>query len=52
MIDKKTIKAIGFDVDGTLYKHSTESSIAIGQAPVQKAVALLGRGDDDIVQEF
>jgi putative hydrolase of the HAD superfamily len=46
------IRAVGFDVDGTLYKHSTESTIAISKIVIQKAAELLGRDDDEFAQEY
>lgn len=52
MIDKRKIKAVGFDVDGTLYAHSTEMTIAMSQMVAEKAAKLLGRSDDDFAQEY
>lgn len=52
MLDVKQIKAIGFDVDGTLYRHSTESTIALSQLSIKKAADLLGRNDDEFAMEY
>ncbi|KKU87149.1 MAG: Hydrolase, HAD superfamily [Microgenomates group bacterium GW2011_GWF2_47_9] len=46
------IKAIGFDVDGTLYHSGEELQILVGKKLITDAAKLLGRGFDDIEEEY
>ena len=52
MIDKKTIKAIGFDVDGTLYHAPDSMSVEVGKILIQKAAEALSRDSDDLAEEY
>ena len=46
------IKAIGFDVDGMLYHSGEELQILVGKKLITDAAKLLGRGFDDIEEEY
>lgn len=48
----KNIKAIGFDVDGTLYHYSPEVSIALSKEAARVAAKELGRDLDTFASEF
>jgi putative hydrolase of the HAD superfamily len=52
MINRQQIKAIGFDVDGTLYIYSSETTIIISQIVAKKAAELLGRPYDVFEEEY
>jgi HAD superfamily hydrolase (TIGR01549 family) len=52
MIDKKKIKAIGFDVDGTLYNTPDSMSVAVAKILIEKAAAALLRDPDDLAEEY
>jgi putative hydrolase of the HAD superfamily len=52
MIDTSQIKAVGFDVDGTLYNIPDEMSIDVSNTVTQKAAQLLGRDVDDFEEEY
>lgn len=52
MIDKKKIKAIGFDVDGTLYHTPDAMSMAVGKILIEKAAKELSRDPDDLSEEY
>jgi HAD superfamily hydrolase (TIGR01549 family) len=52
MIDRTQIKAVGFDVDGTLYIYSSETTIIISQIVAKKAAELLGRPYDQFEEEY
>jgi len=49
---KNQIKAVGFDVDGTLYHIPTEMSLVISKEVIEKAAAELGRDADDFAEEY
>ena len=48
----KNIKAIGFDVDGTLYHIPTEMNVELGKQVIAEAAAKLGRDSDDFAEEY
>ncbi len=52
MIDKSKIKAIGFDVDGTLYNTPDAMSVAVAKILIEKAAAELSRDPDDLAEEY
>lgn len=52
MIDKKKIKAIGFDVDGTLYNTPDAMSVAVAKILIEKAAKELSRDPDDLAEEY
>lgn len=52
MIDKKKIKAIGFDVDGTLYNTPDSMSVAVAKILIEKAAIELSRDPDDLAEEY
>lgn len=52
MLDVKQIKAIGFDVDGTLYRYSPEVSIALSQRVIEVAAAELHRSTDEFGEAY
>lgn len=46
------IKAIGFDVDGTLYHAPDAMSLEVGKILIQKAAEALSRDPDDLADEY
>lgn len=48
----KQIKAIGFDVDGTLYSSPPEMSAAVGRMLIAKAAQDLAREADEFAMEY
>jgi len=48
----KGIKAIGFDVDGTLYHSPPELQIAVGKQIVGEAARLIGQDLDELAEEY
>ena len=52
MIEKKTIKAIGFDVDGTLYHTPDAMSVEVGKILIAKAAQQLSRDTDELAEEY
>lgn len=46
------IKAVGFDVDGTLYHAPGEMTRDVGKILIQKAAEALAQDPDDIVEEY
>lgn len=48
----KNIKAIGFDVDGTLYKTPDAMSLAVGKILIKKAAEELAKDPDEIAEEY
>ena len=46
------IKAVGFDVDGTLYHAPDAMSVAVGKILIQKAAEALSRDPDDLAEEY
>lgn len=48
----KNIKAIGFDVDGTLYTSPPEMSAAVGRILIEKAARELARDPDELAEEY
>lgn len=48
----KDIKAVGFDVDGTLYKSTVEMSEWIGRAIIVQGAKRMGREQTDFEEEF
>ena len=52
MIDRSKIKAIGFDVDGTLYSAPDEMSLAVAKILIEKAASALSRDPDDLAEEY
>lgn len=46
------IKAVGFDVDGTLYQTPEAMGNAVGKILIKKAAQLLSRDPDDLVDEY
>ncbi len=52
MLDVKQIKAVGFDVDGTLYHSTAELQMAVGQDIVVEAARRLGQDSDELAEEY
>ena len=52
MLNVKNIKAIGFDVDGTLYHAPDLMSLEVGKILIQKAAEALSRDSDDLAEEY
>ncbi len=52
MLDVKQIKAVGFDVDGTLYHAPDAMSLEVGQTLIRKAAELLSQDPDEMAEEF
>lgn len=52
MLNVKQIKAVGFDVDGTLYHYSPEVSIALSTEVTRVAARELGRDIETFAPEF
>lgn len=48
----KNIKAVGFDVDGTLYHSTTELQIAVGKEIVEEAARIIGQDPDELAEEY
>lgn len=48
----RQIKAIGFDVDGTLYQSPPEMSAAVGKILIEKAAKELSRDPDELAEEY
>lgn len=48
----KNIKAIGFDVDGTLYHAPDAMSMEVGKILIQKAAEALSQDPDDLAEEY
>ncbi len=48
----QNIRAIGFDVDGTLYHAPAAMSQQIGKILIQKAAEALSQDPDEIVEEY
>lgn len=48
----KNIKAIGFDVDGTLYHTPQEMTTEVGKILIKKAAEALSRDPDDLAEEY
>lgn len=46
------VKAIGFDVDGTLYHAPDAMSMEVGKILIQKAAEALSRDPDDLAEEY
>jgi len=52
MLNVKQIKAVGFDVDGTLYHSTQELQIAVGKEIVVEAARLIGKDPDELAEEY
>jgi putative hydrolase of the HAD superfamily len=52
MISKQKIRAIGFDVDGTLYNTPDAMSVAVGKILIEKVAQGLGRDIDEVAEEY
>ena len=52
MLDVKQIKAVGFDVDGTLYHTPQAMSVEVGKILIAKAAAELSQDPDDLAEEY
>lgn len=52
MLDISKIKAIGFDVDGTLYHTPQAMSVEVGKILIAKAAAELSQDPDDLAEEY
>lgn len=52
MLDTKKVKAIGFDVDGTLYNTPDAMSVAVAKILIEKAATELSRDPDDLAEEY
>lgn len=52
MIHKQNIKAIGFDVDGTLYTTPDAMSVEVAKILIEKAATELSRDSDDLAEEY
>lgn len=48
----KKIKAIGFDLDGTMYHSSQELQIMVGKEIVAEAARLMGQDPDELAEEY
>lgn len=46
------IKAIGFDVDGTLYSAPDAMSVEVAKILIEKAASALSRDPDDLAEEY
>lgn len=46
------IKAVGFDVDGTLYHTPQEMTAEVGKILIKKAAEALSRDPDDLAEEY
>lgn len=46
------IKAVGFDVDGTLYRYTSEVSIALSREVARVAAELLGENIDEFAEKY
>lgn len=49
---KKTVKAIGFDVDGTLYHIPPEMNVELGKLVIAEAASQLSRDPDEFAEEY
>ena len=49
---KKKIKAVGFDVDGTLYHAPQAMSIEVGKILINKAAEALAQDPDELAEEY
>lgn len=52
MLDVKKIKAVGFDVDGTLYHTPEAMSVEVGKILIAKAAKELSQDPDDLAEEY
>lgn len=52
MLDVKQIKAVGFDVDGTLYHTPEAMSTEVGKILIKKAAEALSQDPDDLAEEY
>jgi len=52
MLNVKQIKAIGFDVDGTLYHTPDAMSVEVGQILIKKAAEELAKDSDELAEEY
>lgn len=52
MWDVKQIKAVGFDVDGTLYHTPEAMGAHVGKILIQKAAETLSQDPDDLAEEY
>jgi HAD superfamily hydrolase (TIGR01662 family) len=52
VIDKQQIKAVGFDVDGTLYVYSTQATIVVSRRVAETAAKLLKREINEFEVEY
>lgn len=48
----KNVKAVGFDVDGTLYHTPQAMSIEVGKILIAKAAEALSRDPDELAEEY
>jgi HAD superfamily hydrolase (TIGR01662 family) len=52
MLDISKIKAIGFDVDGTLYHPPQAMSVEVGKILIAKAAEALSQDPDELAEEY
>ena len=52
MINAKSVKAVGFDVDGTLYHAPEAMSVEVGKILIQKAAEALSQDPDELAEEY
>lgn len=52
MMLKLKIKAIGFDVDGTLYSAPDAMSVEVAKILIEKAASALSRDPDELAEEY
>ncbi|MBP9670557.1 HAD family hydrolase [Candidatus Woesebacteria bacterium] len=52
MINAKNVKAVGFDVDGTLYHAPEAMSVEVGKILIQKAAEALSQDPDELAEEY
>ncbi len=50
--DLKNVKAIGFDVDGTLYHAPDAMSVEVGKILIKKAAEALSQDPDELAEEY
>lgn len=51
-MDFSQIKAVGFDVDGTLYHAPDDLKLEVGKILIQKAAEALSQDPDDLAEEY
>ena len=52
MINARNVKAVGFDVDGTLYHAPEAMSVEVGKILIHKAAEALSQDPDELAEEY